>query len=318
LHLHSTNSDGLASPEEVIELAGSAGLWAMCLSDHSRPTYDPRLAELASRRGVLLLPGLEISTLHNGCKYHVLAYGDGVLDTGFLEFAFRPTAIKNATYRRVLADLHSEGVSLPDPGEILAVVQAHGAPRHPGKWMFSSTLIGRYLAPALAIAEDSATQLVKARYNALKGRESDRYVSTEETIVGAREVGSIPVIAHPFWECSSGRNSWEGVVRDLRRFAELGLAGVEVSSRHDAPEDEQRRADVARDLSLVPFRGSDFHANGKTRVGQFPMPAADLRKAAARCTVAIPPPGEQSRADARDRTQALAGNAPAALQLKGH
>jgi len=224
--------------------------------------------------------------MHGGHKYHVLAYGEGVFDPGFLRFAFRPTAIKNETYRKVLAGLRAEGASLPSDDEILAGARETGPPRHPGKWMFSSALIGRYLTPA-GTGPGAATAAVKSRYNALKGRESDRYVSTERTIELTRAVGAIPVLAHPFWQCSAGRNTWDGVVSDLRRFATGGLVGIEVSSRHDSPADEERRRIVARDLGLVPFRSSDFHGNGKTAVGQFPMDGDDLLTAAERCGVHI-------------------------------
>jgi predicted metal-dependent phosphoesterase TrpH len=295
LHLHSTNSDGLASPEEVVELARHASLWAMCISDHSRVTFDPELVELAAEHGLIMLPGMEISTLHDGRKYHVLAYGRGVFDAHLQEVAFRPTAIKNDTYRQVLADLRAEGARLPGDEEILMGVRDDAPPLHPGKWMFSSTLIGRYLARHRGMGAADAAVLVKDRYNALKGRESDRYVSTEETVAMVRAAGAIPVIAHPFWECTSGRNSWDGVVRDLRHFRDLGLVGVEVSSRHDSPAAEERRRVVADELDLVPFRSSDFHANGKTKVGQFPMPFDALTEAAERCGAELPIPARNVR-----------------------
>src|SRR5436305_1586835 len=132
LHLHSTNSDGQASPEEVIGLAKRAGLWAMCISDHSRPTFDRGLCYLAARNRVVLIPVLEISTMHRGRKYHVLAYGTGVLGAGFGEYAFRPTAIKNDAYRKVLADLRAEGTRLPSDEDILIGVREGAPPLHPG------------------------------------------------------------------------------------------------------------------------------------------------------------------------------------------
>jgi predicted metal-dependent phosphoesterase TrpH len=291
LHLHSTNSDGLIPPEEVIALAARAGLSMACLSDHSRPTYSPALRDFAARQQITLLPGLEISTMHGRRKYHVLAYGNGVLDDDFLDFAFRPTAVKNSTYRQVLGGLRAQGVRLPDDADILAGRDGSDTqPRHAGKWMFSSTLIGRYLGDALGVDPSVAAARVKARYNALKGDEPGRYVPTEETIARVRRAGAIPVLAHPFWECHRPGNTWADVLDDLRRFAGLGLVGMEVSSRHEAPVDEQGRTSAARRLGLVPFRSSDFHGNGKTEVGQFPMNVDELAEAGDRCGADIPLP----------------------------
>jgi predicted metal-dependent phosphoesterase TrpH len=241
------------------------------------------LCRLASAHGILLLPGLEISTVHEGRKYHVLGYGAGVLDQEFAAYAFRPTAIKNETYRAVLQQLRADGAVLPSTEDILAGVRPDAAPLHPTKWMLSATLIGRYLAVARRIDERRATAEIKGRYNELKDRWPDRYVPTSRTVAMVREVGCIPVIAHPFWECTSGRNSWAGVLDDLSAFARLGLVGVEVSSRHDSPADEDRRRQAIEALGLVPFRSSDFHGNGKTTVGQFPMPVTDLARAAEHC-----------------------------------
>jgi hypothetical protein len=182
------------------------------------------------------------------------------------------------------------GVRLPSDAEILAGAREDGPPRHPTRWMFSATLIGSYLAPALGLASADAAGLVKSRYNALKDDGRDRYVPTVAAIAAARAAGAVPVVAHPFWECTSGRNSWDAVVADLQVLASAGLTGMETSSRHDSPADERRRAVTADRLGLVPFRSSDFHANGKTAVGQFPMDAADLIEAAARCGVALPLP----------------------------
>ncbi|MEO3789017.1 PHP domain-containing protein [Nonomuraea sp. B10E15] len=288
LHLHTTNSDGLMSPEEVIERAGRAALRVMSISDHSRTTYDAGLEALAAAHGTILLPGLEISTMHHDRKYHVLGYGHGVLDAKVQEFAFRPTAVKNDVYGRVLAGLRAAGTPLPATEDILAGVQEDGPPLHPRKWMLSATLIGRYLARPLDVDPVRAAAVVRERYNAMKSSERDRYVPTERAIAMVRDAGGIPVIAHPFWECHSGRNSWGGVVGDLGRFTAAGLAGVEVSSRHDSPADEDRRREAAHRLRLVPFRSSDFHGNGKTAVGQFPMPVEHLIEAADRCGVDIP------------------------------
>ncbi|TDD15090.1 hypothetical protein E1294_35460 [Nonomuraea diastatica] len=260
----------------------------MSISDHSRTTYDSELEAMAAGYGVILLPGIEISTMHHDRKYHVLGYGHGILDAELQEFAFRPTAIKNEAYGRVLAGLRAAGTQLPATEDILAGVQEDGPPLHPRKWMLSATLIGRYLARPLGVDPVQAAAVVKDRYNALKNSERDRYVPTGRAIAMVRNAGGIPVIAHPFWECHSGRNTWDGVVDDLRTFSAEGLAGVEVSSRHDSPADEDRRRETAHQLRLVPFRSSDFHGNGKTEVGQFPMPVEHLAEAAGRCGVDIP------------------------------
>ncbi|MEU9509354.1 hypothetical protein AB0D32_24100 [Micromonospora sp. NPDC048170] len=261
LHVHTTNSDGRWTPEEV--LSGAGHLAGLAITDHSGLTWSDKLATLARDHGTqLLFPGMEISTTHKGNKYHVLAYGRGIREPDFEEFAFHPTRTKNAIYMAVLAELRREGFALPDGGDILA------APEHPGKWMLSKTLIGGHLVAA-GMDPDEARRVLTEKYDRLKQEHPDRYLPTIETIRRVREVGGVPAIAHAWWECPSGRNSWAGVGTALAEFRAAGLLGLEVSTRHVTVGTEAERREVAAELGLVPTAGSDFHANGKTALGQF-------------------------------------------------
>jgi hypothetical protein len=62
LHIHTVVSDGINKPEEIIEYAAKAGLDGIALTDHDRMTYSPRLAELARKEKLILVPGVEITT----------------------------------------------------------------------------------------------------------------------------------------------------------------------------------------------------------------------------------------------------------------
>ncbi len=67
LHVHTTRSDGRGTVEEVAAAAKAAGLHFVVLTDHN--DFAPR--EPAFVDGVLLVPGVEISTEHG----HLLAFG---------------------------------------------------------------------------------------------------------------------------------------------------------------------------------------------------------------------------------------------------
>lgn len=62
LHVHSTCSDGKASPLEIIHVALERGLGAISVTDHD--TFEgSRLAQrLASHYGILVIPGVEVRT----------------------------------------------------------------------------------------------------------------------------------------------------------------------------------------------------------------------------------------------------------------
>ena len=77
LHCHSTKSDGVYSPVELIELAQQKGLLGLSITDHDTLTYCSSAYEKAKAAGIQMLLGVELSSKEPGCKesVHVLGYG---------------------------------------------------------------------------------------------------------------------------------------------------------------------------------------------------------------------------------------------------
>ena len=73
-HNHSTFSDGVYTPERMVELAAKAGYGAIVLTDHDtvRGTYF--LQKAARRAGLLSLLGCEFSTKHRGVGFHLVGF----------------------------------------------------------------------------------------------------------------------------------------------------------------------------------------------------------------------------------------------------
>jgi hypothetical protein len=288
LHVHTSNSDGLESPERVLERAGH--LAGLAVTDHSAVTFDEALAKTAGEYGVeLLFPGIEISTMHDGHKYHVLGYGHGLLDRGFQDYAFTPTRIKNDVYAVVIDELRRDGYALPSFEDMLAGRGLDTEPAHPTKWMMSKNVIGRYLQRD-GVAEQDARALLTERYELHKSRSPDRYLPTFDVVARVRAHGGLPSIAHAWWECPAGLNTPGTVVDTLRLLCGVGLVGLEVSTRHHTVGTEESRRAVAASLGLLPMSGSDYHANGKTVLGQFGLTGAEmdrLRQTAADLDLAL-------------------------------
>ena len=270
LHVHTTNSDGRDLPREVFRRAQARKLQGLVITDHSGVTYSDELVQEAQLFKVtLLFPGVEISTKFEGSKFHVLVYGQGIDDPDFQAFAFRPTLVKNLIYQRIVEELVHEGYSLPPIEDILNGSTGDGTYLHPGKWMLSKTLISSYLTRRTNMSSEAVKTLLLSKYERLKERVPDRYVDTVETIRRIREVNALPVLAHPWWECTSGLNSPDRVNEQIQTFKQAGLLGIEVTSRHYTEEQNRQHLQVARDLDLLAFAGSDYHGDGKSELGQY-------------------------------------------------
>ncbi len=74
-HCHSIFSDGDQTPEALAANFSRAGVRFASLTDHDTLEGLPRFAEAAHKYGVVTLPGLELTTWHDGAEIHILAYG---------------------------------------------------------------------------------------------------------------------------------------------------------------------------------------------------------------------------------------------------
>ncbi|MDP7618769.1 MAG: PHP domain-containing protein, partial [Dehalococcoidia bacterium] len=81
LHLHSTVSDGLLTPAELVHQAAAAGVRIMALTDHDA-TDGLQEAEAAVKDhpDLVLIPGIELSTDVAGGEVHVLGYFVNIAD----------------------------------------------------------------------------------------------------------------------------------------------------------------------------------------------------------------------------------------------
>jgi predicted metal-dependent phosphoesterase TrpH len=74
LHVHTTASDGTCSPEELVSLAAAAGLSTIGVADHDTMAAVPEVTSAARRYDIAVVPGIEITAVHQGRDVHVLGY----------------------------------------------------------------------------------------------------------------------------------------------------------------------------------------------------------------------------------------------------
>ncbi len=74
LHMHTTDSDGRRSHEELFALARERGIDIVSITDHDVCTHVERSRALAEKHGITYIPGIELSTLEEGKSVHLLGY----------------------------------------------------------------------------------------------------------------------------------------------------------------------------------------------------------------------------------------------------
>lgn len=76
LHMHTKYSmDGQFDPADLMRQCADAKVQAVAVTDHDSTRAIPEAREEASRLGLRLIPGIEISCQHEGKNFHLLGYG---------------------------------------------------------------------------------------------------------------------------------------------------------------------------------------------------------------------------------------------------
>ena len=73
LHLHSTASDGVKSPVEVVEMAHKNGVEVMALTDHDTVAGLRQARKRAQELGIRFIDGVELSVTWSGKTIHQAA-----------------------------------------------------------------------------------------------------------------------------------------------------------------------------------------------------------------------------------------------------
>src|SRR4030066_1366447 len=74
LHLHTTASDGVLSPSEIVRYAKAKGLQAIAITDHDTIEGCEEGLSEGKKIGFEVIPGIEISAEHSPGSIHILGF----------------------------------------------------------------------------------------------------------------------------------------------------------------------------------------------------------------------------------------------------
>lgn len=272
LHLHTTASDGLASPAELVSRARRAGITAMGIADHDTLAAVPALAGLTREAGLGFVPGLEITAVWEGADVHVLAYFVDPQSQRLSEFLKDQRADRLRRARLIGANLCALGV----PVDVEGLIAGCGAR------VVSRPLLARAMVDAGHVPD------VPAAFDRYLGEGREAYVARIgatpfEVVALVCAEGGITSLAHP------GVSGFDDLIPDL---AAAGLGALEARHPDHAPADTERYLTMAGRLGLAISGGSDYHgershhADGLGSVGLSPHEFAAFCERAGRAVPA--------------------------------
>jgi len=245
LHSHSTVSDGLLSPEELVQRAASRGVQVLALTDHDDVGGLARARQTAFRLGVHLINGVEISVSWSSQTLHIVGLRIDPESPPLLRGLEMIRSSRAARAQGISDDLEKSGI----PGGLAGASRYAGNPNLIGRAHFARYLVER------GYGGDVKSIFRKYLNRGKPGYVEHRWAALADAVSWISESGGIAVMAHP------GRYSISTVqMRQLLgEFKELGGAALEVVTGSHTTEQYAIFARYAKQFNLFASIGSDYH-----------------------------------------------------------
>lgn len=253
LHIHSTFSDGLLKPAEVVDLAESQGLKAIAITDHDTAAGTDEAMQRGNEKKIEVLAGIEISSWHGDTSMHILGYRFKHEDKKFNSRLQLLQDGRESRNIRIIENLNKLGIRV-DLNELLHYSE-YG---QTGRPHIARLLVDKGVTKTIDLAFK-----FYLRRGAVAYAERFRF-SALDAIAMIREAGGIAVLAHP----SSLDPTLRSIPLLLKNLCKMGLEGVEVYYPSHSPKAVKALLQMADEMGLLITGGSDFH--GMERAGYTP------------------------------------------------
>lgn len=244
LHLHSTRSDGMSTPSELVRGAKQRGIQAIALTDHDTVDGCPELGRAADDLGLDVLYGVELSSRFSDGALHFLGYGVDIHSRVLKEHLQWLQQSRDARNEHTVAKLNQLGLRLRmDEVESAAAGGVIGRP-HMGKALVNRGYV--------ASVKDAFSLYLNRSRPAYVAR---RTLDPEACIELIHQAGGLAVAAHPFTVDLPDRK----LLNLLKSLKDAGLDGLEVFYRYHDHKRRKQFSHWADRLGLLKTGGSDFH-----------------------------------------------------------
>jgi predicted metal-dependent phosphoesterase TrpH len=264
LHIHTNQSDGLLPPEKVVQLAASAGLRTISITDHDEIGALEIAVTTGNQLGVEVIAGVELSVSHNGFDIHILGYLLDFHHPRLLEFLAYFQSERVRRVHRILEKLAAQGYAVP----LETVLRKAGAgsigrPHIADALVEAGHVSSYYEAFNRFIADGKPAFVPKVR------------ISAAEAVTIIHEAHGLACLAHP------GQNLTETVILDVIK---AGVDGIEIVHPKHTLSQRALYRQLAQTYNLLETGGSDFHGGRKEdeKLGDYVIEYEKVEKLKAR------------------------------------
>ncbi|MFQ2193734.1 RNase RNM [Aeromonas jandaei] len=246
LHCHTTASDGVLSPAELVRRAAEKEVEVLAITDHDTLAGidEARSTIAAEQLPLRLVSGVEISTGWEHHEIHIVALGVDEKNPQLTDFLTgqqarreeRAQEIGRRLEKCLIPGTYEEAKQLAGDA---AVTRAH----------FARVLVAR------GVADNMQKVFKKYLSRGNKGYAPAQWPEMGEAITAIHAAGGLAVLAHP----SRYDLTAKWIKRLLVAFKAAGGDAMEVSLPQQSPQERANLGQWANEYGLAISVGSDFH-----------------------------------------------------------
>ncbi len=244
LHCHSTASDGLLTPSELVYRAAQQQVDVLALTDHDTVSGLQEAYSAAQAHNIELVPGIECSALWARRTVHVLGLNIDPANSALQQAQEQLQQLREERAERIARRLAKVGLQ-----DALA-----GARAHAGEGAIARPHFAAHMVEA-GFVKSTAQAFKRYLGNGKIGDVANAWPSLTESVATILNAGGIPVLAHPD-KYNLTRTKLRALVSD---FVAAGGRGLEVVNGYQDNAVTQRLVALCTEYQLLGSSGSDFH-----------------------------------------------------------
>lgn len=248
LHLHTTASDGTASPAQTVQTARELGLTAIAVTDHDTVSGVNEALAHGAALGVEVVPGVEVSSDYRDNNIHVLGYFIDPASPALRAVADWVRVERAERNEKVVAMLAADGfaISMEEleaayPGALL------------GRPHIAEFLMRRGYVESVTDGFDRYLEVGRKYYL------PTRRIPLSRAVTAIRDAGGLASLAHPL----QYRYPLPEVEELIDRAVHLGVDAMECYYSGYTPEETRWLLTQAERRGLGVSGGSDWHGTRK-------------------------------------------------------
>lgn len=267
LHVHSTASDGILSPKDLVRKAKEASLSAISLCDHDTVNGLKEAMSSGAKMNIEIVPGVEITSYwkeKDRKEFHILGYYMDLVSDNLISTLKYYQGVRGKRAKEIVARLKNCGFKITYERVRKLARGAIGRP-HLARAVIENLDNREYLnqifgkTPNIGEIIESYIIPGKPAYVEKAGMEP------RETIEFIHKNKGLAVLAHPGWDIKIGDED------TIKQFVEWKIDGIEAIHSKRTKEESLECINyflpLARKYDLLVTGGSDFHAEKKEEPG---------------------------------------------------